>query len=886
MADQQWTWAAPESSEGIKRSMTRQDGHDRVSGEGLYTRDICLPGMLYAKILTSPYAHAKIVSMDTREAEALVGVRDILKYEDPDIAKDGAPGSEISMGFNILTLPGTSDFFQHPMGVVVVADSEEICDRALRLIKIKWEERPFILDMEEAAKPDAQKIMPEVTRMSMMGFGMGGGGESNRGPNVIQSEDREIGNIQKGFEEADKVVEYTIKRGMNSPAGTEAMVCVAQWKNDSIDLYVHHQSNPRNNLETGGRMGMGGGMPFGGFGDFGGFGGPGGPGGFVGPGGQDSQGGVPRPPSPGNPDRPRTATSNPPVAQWRKINVTFPYQGSWFGGLAWLGYTTAFVRMATLLAKRIGGKPVKLLYDESSFYCGGDEVGYFRCKVGAKKDGTITAYHWNVLGQRNPAIDKTYECTKIPNIRGTQTWALTNKGFTECYRHGAACCVPHNVMFDRVAAEFGLDPTEVALKNDGCQGHDWAWITNYQKENGFPQRHSLKEVIEIGKKAMDWDRKWHAPGARKLANGRMHGMGFTSINEWSWGVGMPLPSSAALMLCDGKVTILGLRSDMGIDTESGYRHCVAAESGMKYEDVLIQEQHVDNSTYCLAQPASSAGTVTAMPQLIQVARELKKKILERAVAPTSMMGMPPGFMFNQGGGGFPGFGPSQSQNQSQSRKIEDYDIQDGMIFEKANPSKKRAVSEVIGGGGGFMGGGPFGGGGSSIMIHPDSGGGMAGGMMGMMGMGQTYIMSRQAHFIEAEVDAETGLVLVANIVCVNDVGHIFNRKGAEGQQYGGAVMGLGRSATEEKVYCPNTGVGLNYDHINYHIGTMNDYPIVQCFLNESHLGYGPYGSNGIGENIGASMSAITSSAIYNAIGKWILDFPITPDKVLKALGTI
>lgn len=173
------------------------------------------------------------------------------------------------------------------------------------------------------------------------------------------------------------------------------------------------------------------------------------------------------------------------------------------------------------------------------------------------------------------------------------------------------------------------------------------------------------------------------------------------------------------------------------------------------------------------------------------------------------------------------------------------------------------------------------------LVRSASDGGAMGGMMGgMMGMGETYIMSRQAHFIEAEVDVETGMVFVTNVVCVNDVGHIFNRRGCEGQQYGGAIMGLGKSATEEKVYCPKTGVGLNLDHINYHLGTMNDYPEVQCLLNESHLGYGPYGSNGIGENIGASMAAITSSAIYNATGKWVLDYPITPDKVLKTLETI
>jgi xanthine dehydrogenase molybdenum-binding subunit len=149
-----------------------------------------------------------------------------------------------------------------------------------------------------------------------------------------------------------------------------------------------------------------------------------------------------------------------------------------------------------------------------------------------------------------------------------------------------------------------------------------------------------------------------------------------------------------------------------------------------------------------------------------------------------------------------------------------------------------------------------------------------------------YMMSRQAHFIEVEVDTETGEVSITNIVCVNDVGHVFNARGAEGQQYGGAYMALGRNAAEEKICCPRTGVGLNYDHIGYQLGTMNDFPVIQCLLHESHLGYSSYGSCGIGENIGAAMSAISAGAVYSAIGKWILDFPITPDKVLKALGVI
>jgi xanthine dehydrogenase molybdenum-binding subunit len=807
--DQPWKWKIPEASESIKQTMSRHDAVEKVSGQAVYTRDISLPGMLYAKILTSPYAHAKIVRMDTGRAASLLGVRDILTFDDPDIANDGGVGTDTGMFYSIPTLSGTGDFYQHPMGVAVVADSEEICDQALRLIDIEWEERPFILDMEQAAKPEAPEIMPEARRMN----------SRIKEPNVILKEKREIGDVEKGFAEADKIIECTIQRAMNSPAGVEAMVCVAQWRDDYLDLWVHHQANPQSNLSTPAMMGMG---MFG----------------FAG------------------------IHVSKPFTHWSKITVTFPYQGSWFGGLTWLAYSTLFVRLAAVLARRAGNRPVKLLYDESNFYCGGDEAGTYVCRVGAKKDGTITAYDWHMIGARNPAMDKTYECTKIPNIRGTQTWPFTNRGHQACFRHGAASCVPHNIMFDRVAAEFGLDPTEVALINDGCRGHDWDWITQYQKENGFPQRHSLREVIEIGKKAIGWHRKWHAPGARRLPNGRMHGMGFTSVNEWHWGAGImtfAVTSYACLMMRDGKVTIVGLRCDMGVDTESAYRHCVAAEIGLKYEDVLLQTQRSDNSAYCLAQPAGSAGTVNATYQLAIAARGLKHQILESAAAPM------PGFMFNMGG----------AAKDRPQPKPEDFDIRDSMVFEKADPERKRPVSQVVTG---FLSA-------NTLIAHPDVNTPtrmMANGMMGR----RIYVMGRQAHFIEVEVDTETGLVEVTAVVCVNDVGHLFNRRGAEAQQYGGAVMGLGKSATEEKVYCPKTGVGLNLDLLNYHLGTMNDYPVVQCHLNESHLGYGTYGAYGIGENIGASLAAITASAVYNAIGKWILDFPITPDKVLKALGKI
>ena len=116
-----WTWRSPEDPTEQRRSMPHQDAYERVSGEAVYTRDVRLPGMLVAKILTSPYAQARIANMDIRQAAALEGVRDMLRYDDPDIAFDNVTGCSSASKYNILTLPGISDFYQHPMGAAVVA---------------------------------------------------------------------------------------------------------------------------------------------------------------------------------------------------------------------------------------------------------------------------------------------------------------------------------------------------------------------------------------------------------------------------------------------------------------------------------------------------------------------------------------------------------------------------------------------------------------------------------------------------------------------------------------------------------------------------------------------------------------------------------------------
>ena len=124
--------------------------------------------------------------------------------------------------------------------------------------------------------------------------------------------------------------------------------------------------------------------------------------------------------------------------------------------------------------------------------------------------------------------------TRIPNLHAPSKVVKVNKGPNTAVRcEQLPNTMAFTLVMDRVAAELGMDPIEVALKNDGAKGHDMAWLTERKKEFGFHARDSLRECLEKGKAAIDWDASGIRPGPRRLPNGKMHGIGFT----WTHRVG-------------------------------------------------------------------------------------------------------------------------------------------------------------------------------------------------------------------------------------------------------------------------------------------------------------------------------------------------------------
>lgn len=97
-------------------------------------------------------------------------------------------------------------------------------------------------------------------------------------------------------------------------------------------------------------------------------------------------------------------------------------------------------------------------------------------------------------------------------------------------------------------------------------------------------------------------------------------------------------------------------------------------------------------------------------------------------------------------------------------------------------------------------------------------------------------------------------------------------------------MGVGRALSEEMVWDEKTGVLLNRNLLDYKYATMLDCGPIETIIKETGMGHGPFGTCGVAEDIATEVPALLGPAVYNAIGKWVDEYPITPDKVLKVLG--
>ena len=779
-----WLWEPPEGGSIGKTGLLRKDGIEKASGTAVYARDIIRPGMLFGKQLLSPYAHATIKSIDYSKAEALPGVWTILKWDDPDI-KD----VEVFSGFPheyrwFEFIENEAHRDQSPVGPVVVAESEQICDEAIRLIDIEWEELPFILEPEAALEAGAPIIRPD----------------KNPDNNVELEVVTDIGNIEDGFAAADNIVEFTVnQKDECSFSDVEGPACVAEFRGDYLNMWGHSQ-------------------------------------------------------------HPQEMFYAPVRILGYKANQVYyesPYQGATFGGPTFIQHFTINGLLATIAAKRTG-KPVKMLWDGGHFDITEEQYGVYKFKVGYKDNGEITAVELNTIYNLQTVHDhlvKITEGTKIPNYHVFDQQPFLNKPQPVCCKHGGGASLVHNMVIGRVAAEIGGDPTVFAHVNNGVAPGVGMEEGNIDGEHlGFDTSvDSLTEVLKTGKAAIDWDNKWHEPGTKILPNGKYHGIGFTWQIHWAHGPGGGNNPGLILQI-DGTVNLLARRSDLGVDCESMMCRVVASEMGMKYEDVTSRPFD-PNPGYDVTNGGGSSGTLSITPSLSLLGRTAKKGVLDYAIMPRSR--------------GLPALFPDKTADE--------LDIKDSMVFEKANPSNTIPVADVA----------------AAFWVSTNPGNGCPGttpflwrATADRAFVEHAHVFARQCYFQEIEVDPDTGEVDIVKHVVVNDVGRAINPEGVEDQQLGGSFWAIGRSYTEAVYYDPQTGVKLNDNLAGYEFPTILEIGEVESHILENKFGYGPYGLYGCSEAPCACPGSLGPLSVYNAIGKWVYEMPITPDRILKALGKV
>jgi carbon-monoxide dehydrogenase large subunit len=142
------------------------------------------------------------------------------------------------------------------------------------------------------------------------------------------------------------------------------------------------------------------------------------------------------------------------------------------------------------------------------------------------------------------------------------------------------------------------------------------------------------------------------------------------------------------------------------------------------------------------------------------------------------------------------------------------------------------------------------------------------------------------HITEVAVDTETGAVEILKYVTAQDVGRAINLNTAENQLLGSSLMGIGFGLMEDFVHDPVNGQGLNPTYLDYKVATHLDAPPTTAILVEPINPNTVFGAKGIGEGSLVPAAPAIAHAVYNAIGVRFDSSPITPDKVLKALGKV
>lgn len=574
------------------------DGEALVSGERVFVEDKVLPGYSVLRVLRSPYAHAYIKSIDTKEAEAVEGVDAVITcFNCPDVyyMQAGQGNPEPS--------PHDRRLFNRKVRHVgdrvaaIVADNDEIAEKALSLIKVEYEPIAPVFTVEEAMAEGAPLVHNGVVE-----YRSGAPedlDEYNKGANPLDGKviyqfplhgdirkniaagaHGGIGDVEKGFAEADAIVDSTYQTSQVQCTPLEPHVCYTRLENGRLVIHASTQ------------------VPY----------------------------------------HVRRIVSWVCQIPEHKIHVIKERVGGGYGSKQ-----DILVEDLAGYATWITGKSIYYRNSrEEEFWANSTRHPMrVRVKMGGRKDGTITAIYMDVRANTGPygnhcltvpmnASSKTLPIFAVENMYYDLLTYYTNIPPTGAYQGYGAPKGYYGIIsaMGELAMKLGIDPLMMAKKNIVHSGY----MLEILKGLGEGREGTvvpvgscgLEEALDKGAKMIDW-------GMREVSDDPdwAIGKGFAMIQQGSGLPGLDHSNAQVKLVSDGTFLVLSGGADIGTGLDTISAKCCAEIMKCPLEDVSVVSGDTDSCLFDTGAYASS-GTYFSGNASLNAVKDLKKKVLKEA----------------------------------------------------------------------------------------------------------------------------------------------------------------------------------------------------------------------------------------------------------------
>ncbi len=491
--------------------------------------------------------------------------------------------------------------------------------------------------------------------------------------------------------------------------------------------------------------------------------------------------------------------------------------------------------VAAELAKKAQA-PVKLMLDRASEIIAGGcrPSAYGKVKVGATKEGKVTAYEVDCYGTAGIQASATVTFQALPYVypfefKRKHTRIRTNAQMQRAMRapnHPQNCTLTEFIL-DDLAAKLDMDPLQLRLKN--LPPNDPNAVKNAPQSLAALRHTIYQREIEIAAGLSKWKDKWHPPG--KTEGVIKHGIGM-ALHTWG-GQAAPQRNECTITItADGSVTARTSTQDLGTGQRTVTALVTAEILGLEPEQIELQFGESPNGA-----SSGSGGSTTIPSQAPATLRaataardELFAKIAAKLDTKAENLSIERGKVVDSASGKSWDWKKACAALDGEQVKVTGF----WTAAESNKPENRNVSNSGVGG----------------------------------------------VQIAEVLVDTETGVVRCTQIVAVQDCGLVVNPLTCESQVAGGVIMGLNYALFEERIMDRVTGRQVNPDMEFYKLGGIEDMPKIIVHLHDMP----ERGVIGVGEPPVISTHAAIGNAIFNAIGVRVPQTPFSPDRVLAALA--